>query len=69
MTGIVTGFVNHRNPSYRFKFIPDAWTGSDARMTFLLIGLALAAVILGSAGIYAKQALIDDAKSQTRGYF
>ena len=38
-------------------------------MTFFLIGLAFAALLLGSAGIYAKQALIDDAKSQTRGYF
>ncbi|GJD43371.1 hypothetical protein AFCDBAGC_1223 [Methylobacterium cerastii] len=38
-------------------------------MTFFLIVLALTAVVLGSAGIYAKQALIDDAKSQTRGYF
>jgi hypothetical protein len=43
--------------------------GSGARMTFVLIGFVLAAVIVGSAGIYAKQALIDDAKAQTRGYF
>ncbi len=38
-------------------------------MTLFLIGLAIALVIVGSAGIYAKQALIDDAKSQTGGYF
>ena len=38
-------------------------------MTFFLIGMAFVAVLLGSAGIYAKQAVIDDAKSQTRGYF
>lgn len=38
-------------------------------MTLLLIGLVAAIAITGSAAVYAKQALIDDAKSQTRGYF
>ena len=38
-------------------------------MTLFLIGLPIALVIAGSAGVYAKQTLIEDAKSQTRGYF
>lgn len=38
-------------------------------MTLFLIGIVVAAVLVGTAGIYAKQAIIDDAKSQTGGYF
>lgn len=38
-------------------------------MTLFLIGLTLAVVLVGSAGIYAKQILIDDAKAQTGGHF
>lgn len=38
-------------------------------MTLFLIGLPIALVMIGSAGIYAKQILIDDAEAQTRGHF
>ncbi|GJE40908.1 hypothetical protein AEGHOMDF_0067 [Methylobacterium soli] len=38
-------------------------------MLWLVFGILGGFTLAGIAGIYAKQALIDDAKAETEGYF